>query len=95
MPQTRSPVPVIRWGNRPVAGIFSFGQKPAIKRGMKARATWFLKTVDGRDIYKDLRGMATFKEGSNMPFEFIDGQHPFENKQALAIEVSNPSVRPQ
>jgi hypothetical protein len=72
-----------------VAGIFSSGQKPAIKQGMKARATWFLKTVDGRDIYKDLRGMATFKEGSNMAFEFIDGQHPFENKEALAIEVSS------
>ncbi len=33
--------------------------------------------------------MATLKEGSNMPFEFIDGQHPFENKEALAIEVSS------
>jgi hypothetical protein len=76
-------------GNRPVAGIFSFGRKPTIKQGMKVRATWFLRTEHGRDIYKDLRGMATLKEGSNMPFEFIDGQHPFENKEALAIEVSS------
>jgi hypothetical protein len=76
-------------GNRPVAGIFSFGRKPAIKQGMKVTATWFLMSVDGRDIYKDLRGIATLKQGSNMPFEFIDGQHSFENKQALAIEVSS------
>jgi hypothetical protein len=51
-----------------MAGIFPSGEKPAIKAGMKERARWFLKTVDGREVYQDLRGNTTLKDGSNIPF---------------------------
>jgi hypothetical protein len=71
-----------------MAGFFPSGEKPAIKAGMEVRARWFLKTVDGRHIYQDLRGTATLKDGANMPVEFIDGQHPHEDKEFLAQEAS-------
>jgi hypothetical protein len=73
-----------------MAGIyFPWRRNPGIKAGVKVRARWFLKTVDGRDIYQDLRGSATLKDGSNIPFEFIDGQQPHEDKEFLASEVSS------
>jgi hypothetical protein len=56
---------------------------------MRVRARWFLKTVDGRDVYQDLRGSATLKADSNIPFEFIEGQLPREDKEFLAREVSD------
>jgi hypothetical protein len=56
---------------------------------MRVRARWFLKTVDGRDVYQDLRGIATFEEGPNVPFEFIEGQHPRADKEFLAGEISD------
>ena len=39
------------------------------------------------DVYQDLGGSATLKDGSNIPFEYIDGQHPNEDKEFLASEV--------
>jgi hypothetical protein len=59
---------------------------------MKVRARWFLKTVDGPQVYQNLRGIATLEAGSNMMVEFIEGQHPLENKEALAIAASSSLV---
>jgi hypothetical protein len=36
-----------------------------------------------------LRGIATLENGANMPLEFIDGQHPHEDKEFLSQEVRN------
>jgi hypothetical protein len=58
------------------------------KAGMKVRTRWFLKTVDGRDIYQDFGGMPTFEKGANIPFEFIDGQQPHQDKEFLSREIS-------
>ena len=56
---------------------------------MKILRTWFLRTKDGRDVFQDLLGNATFENGPNTRFEFIEGQHPREDKEALASEVSD------
>ena len=44
--------------------------------------------MDGRDIYQDLGGMATLENGANIPFEFIEGQQPHQDKEFLSQEVS-------
>jgi hypothetical protein len=56
---------------------------------MNVRSTWFLRTADGREIYRDLRGIATFEDGPNIPYEFIEGQHPRADKEFLAEEISD------
>jgi hypothetical protein len=48
---------------------------------VKILKTWHLKTTDGRAVYQDFRGNATFEEGPNTPFVFIEGQ-PAQGKQA-------------
>jgi hypothetical protein len=50
---------------------------------VKTLKTWRLKTTDGRAVYQDFRGNATFEDGSNIPFEFVEGQ-PTQGKQSLA-----------
>jgi hypothetical protein len=50
--------------------------------------TWRLWTKDGREVFKDIRGSVTLESGSNMPFGFIEGQHPHENKEFLAEDAS-------
>jgi hypothetical protein len=40
-------------------------------------------------VLRDLRGNATLKDASTIRFEFIEGQHPQEDKEALASEVSD------
>jgi hypothetical protein len=56
---------------------------------MKILRTWFLRTKDGREVLRDLRGHATLEDGSNIRYEFIEGQHPWEDKEALASEVGD------
>jgi hypothetical protein len=55
---------------------------------VKILKTWHLKTTDGRAIYQDFRGNATFEDGPNIPFVFIEGQHT-QGKQALADLVAS------
>jgi hypothetical protein len=55
---------------------------------VKILKTWHLKTTDGRAVYQDFRGNATFEEGPNTPFVFIEGQ-PAQGKQALADVVGS------
>ena len=45
-------------------------------------------TIDGRAVYQDFRGNATFEGGSNTSFEFIEGQRA-QGKQALADIVGS------
>jgi hypothetical protein len=55
---------------------------------VKVLKTWRLRTIDGRAIYQDLWGNATFEEGLNIFFEFVEGQ-PAQGKQALADIVGS------
>ena len=50
---------------------------------VKILKTWHLKTTDGRTIYQDFRGNATFEDGKNIPFAFIEGEQA-HGKQSLA-----------
>ena len=53
---------------------------------------WLLRTIDGRSVYRDSRGSPTLEEGSNMRFEFIEGQHPHGDRNQVALEVGEELV---
>jgi hypothetical protein len=55
---------------------------------VKIQKTWRLKTTDGRTVYQDFRGNATFEKDSNIPIEFIEGQ-TVQNKETLADSVGS------
>jgi hypothetical protein len=40
---------------------------------VKILKTSHLKTIDGRAVYQDSRGNATFEEGLDIPIAFIEG----------------------
>jgi hypothetical protein len=55
---------------------------------VKILKIWHLKTTDGRAVYQDFRGNATFEDGPNIPFVFIEGDQA-HGKESLADVVGN------
>jgi hypothetical protein len=48
-----------------------------------------LRTTDGRDVFRDSNDKPTVESGSgNKGFEFIEGQHPDDDKEELLKTVS-------